>query len=94
MSPKQRTHSTNFDLIKEQMHPNTPDIVVDLVARQVDRADDAAKRIEEEGGVVRDLRGVVLPHPAIAIEASATKNIAEMILKYKQGAFRAKTRNR
>lgn len=76
------------------MHPNTPDVVIELVARQVDRADEAAARIDKEGGVVRDLKGSVIPHPAIAIEASATKNIAEMILKYKQGAFRAKTRNR
>ena len=90
MSQQPPTPSASFELIRAQMHPNTPDIIVGLVARQLDRANDAADRITKEGSVVRDLKGAVIPHPAIAIEAAATKNIAEMILKYKQGAFRPK----
>lgn len=84
MSPKQLTPSANFDLISAEMPPGTPATVIELVARQVDRANEAKIRIDKEGGVVRDLKGNVIPHPAIAIEQQATKLIAEILLKYKK----------
>lgn len=84
MSQEQPTRSSNYDLISSEMPPGTPSTVVELIARQVDRANEAKKRIDKEGGVVRDLKGNVIPHPAIAIEQQATKLIAEILLKYKK----------
>lgn len=86
MSPKPPIPSGSFDLIASQMHPSTPETVIMLIARQLDRANDAKTRIDKEGGVVRDLKGNVIPHPAIAIERAATKTIADLMLKFKKGA--------
>jgi len=60
---------------------NTPDATIELIANQLERAKDAAARIEKEGSVVRDSRGSVIPHPAIDIERAATKLAADLILK-------------
>jgi len=83
MSPKRPTRSRNYDLVSKQVRPKTPEGVIELIARQLDRADDAKARIESEGSVVRDMKGSVIAHPAVQIELAATKLAAELILKNK-----------
>lgn len=75
--------SENIDRVWQQVNPKTPPAIVELIARQLDRADDAAERITREGSVVRDLKGNVVAHPAIAIELTATKTACELLLKHK-----------
>ncbi len=82
MNRKQPTQSKNCKLVIEQVRENTPASIVELISRQLDRADDAKERIEREGSVVRDMKGSVISHPAIAIEKEATKLSAELLGKY------------
>jgi len=49
----------------------------------MDRADEAQRRIVTEGIVVRDLKGSVIPHPAIQIEKDACKIITELLVRHK-----------
>ncbi len=77
MSRDTLTQSKNHEIVFAQVRDFTPERVVELIARQLDRADDAQRRIENEGSVVRDMRGSVIPHPAIKIELDATKMAAE-----------------
>lgn len=83
MSQEQHTQSKNYECVRGQVRPNTPPAIVQLIARQLDRADDAHERIEQEGSVVRDMRGSVIPHPAIQIELAATKTAADLLAKHK-----------
>ena len=73
--------SDNIDFAMEQVDEETPWAIIELIATQLDRADEAKRRIEEEGIVVRDLRGSVIPHPAIQIEINASKLAADLIRK-------------
>lgn len=84
MKPVTAIQSKNFDLIKGEVKNTCPDVVVELIARQKDRSDEAAARIEKEGSVVRNLRGDVVPHPAIEVEKAATKLIADLMAKHKR----------
>ena len=40
---------------------------------------EAGERVAWEGSVVRDMKGAVIPHPAIAIEAAAQKLAAGLL---------------
>ena len=80
------TQSKNFETVQEQVRPNTPRSVVELIARQLDRADESNLRIQEEGAVVRDMKGSVIPHPAIEIERAATKLAADLLTKHRSSA--------
>ncbi len=73
--------SRNYKTVASQVDTGTPVSVIELIARQLDRADDANQRIVEEGSVVRDMRGGVIPHPAIQIELAATKLAADLLKK-------------
>jgi len=84
MSRNIRTKSNNLELAMSQVAKSTPQSIVDAIATQMDRADEAKKRINEEGIVVRDLRGSVIPHPAIKIEADAIKLMADLLKKSEQ----------
>ena len=53
------------------------------IARQMDRADEAQKRILEEGLVVRDMKGSVIAHPAIQIEKDACKIITDLLHRHR-----------
>lgn len=64
---------------KKQLNANTPDIIIELLASQINIAREAEKRIVEEGIVVRDMKGSVIPHPAIKIERNALTEIANLI---------------
>ena len=81
MSRTPPTQSKNYSLVEGQVRANTPVSVVEIIASQLDRADDARKRIEAEGAVVRDMRGSVIPHPAVSIEMAAGKMAAELLSK-------------
>ena len=82
MNQKQPTQSRNYKLASEQVRSATPVSIIELISRQLDRADDAKERIDREGSVVRDMKGSVIAHPAIAIEKEATKLSAELLGKY------------
>jgi len=69
--------------VAKQCREKTPESLIELIARQLDRADEAKQRIEREGSVVRDMKGSVMPHPAIAIELAATKAAADLLGKHK-----------
>ena len=72
----------NFKEARASLCTLTSDIVVEVLAIQMDRAEEAHRRIEEEGIVVRDLKGSVIPHPAIKIEIDAGKIISDLIKKH------------
>jgi len=69
--------------VKKQVAMGTPDAIIGLIAKQLDRAENASERIEREGLVVRDMKGSVVAHPAIAVEASATKQAADLLEKHR-----------
>lgn len=71
-----------IEIIVDQIHAGTPDSMIELMAVQLIRAENAKKRIDEEGEVVRDTKGSVIPHPAIKIEQDATKLLHELFKKY------------
>ena len=86
MNAKSDIRSSNAEKVAAQVRPATPDAIVELIARQLDRADEAAERIEREGSVVRDMKGGVVSHPAIVIEQQATKLACDLIEKHKRNA--------
>jgi hypothetical protein len=49
------------------------------MASQIGIAEEARARIEEEGIVVRDMKGSVIEHPAIKIEQVALKTISDTL---------------
>ena len=76
-------YEAKVDYVKSQVRIKTPKSIVNAIATQLDRSDEAKKRIEEEGIVVRDLKGSVVAHPALKIEQDATKLIADLLNRYK-----------
>jgi len=70
--------------IAEQCSLTTPKRILQSIVTQIERAEEAKRRIEDEGIVVRDLKGSVLPHPAIKIEADAQKIICDLLTKHKR----------
>lgn len=84
MNAKPPTPSPNFASVRDQTKESTPESIVELIARQLDRADDAKERIDREGSVVRDTKGNVIAHPAISIEIAATKLATDLITKHKR----------
>lgn len=84
MNQEQPTLSENLlDEVFEQCHPSTPTSTVEAIAQQIQLARDARARIDEEGIVVRDMKGSVIPHPAIKIEADAVKLYTDLLKKAK-----------
>lgn len=75
--------SDNLARVRVQVEDDTPPSICLLIARQLDRADEAAERIKREGSVVRDLKGNVVAHPAIQIEITATKVASDLLSKHK-----------
>jgi hypothetical protein len=71
------------DEVRSQLKLSTPEGVISIIEKQVERAIEAARRIEEEGVVVRDMKGSVIPHPAIQIEMAAHKMIVDLMVKHK-----------
>jgi len=86
MKQEQHTHSPNRKKVYDQVRLKTPASIIDLIAVQLDRADDAKRRIEEEGIVVRNMSGSVVEHPCVKTEIAATKLACELISKYGRGS--------
>ena len=76
--------SKNTELIRSQVRDKTPESIITVIATQMDRADDAKDRILKEGIVVKDMKGSVIPHPAIKIEIDAGKVIADLLGKHRK----------
>ena len=75
-------YKNNIEYVTEQVKTKTPAGIIEAIATQLDRLDEAKKRIETEGIVVRDLKGSVVPHPALKIEQDATKIISDLLWKH------------
>ena len=82
MSQDTPTESTSIEIVTRQVRQNTPIGIIEQIAIQVDRSNEAKKRIDEEGIVVRDMKGSVIPHPAIKIEQDACKIITGLFAKH------------
>lgn len=82
--------SANIENAAAQVSDMTPPAIVEAIAIQMDRAQAAKKRIDEEGIVVRDMKGSVIAHPAIKIEIDANKMIVDLIKKCKTRRIRVK----
>jgi hypothetical protein len=74
--------SGEIDIARKQVAPDTPEAIVEAIAYQLGIISDARQRISGEGIVVRDLKGTVIAHPAIRIEAEAVKILSGLISKY------------
>ena len=72
-------YNNSYDEIKKQVKTKTPEAIIKLIATQNDRLLEAKRRIEEEGLVVRDIKGSVIPHPAIKIEQDCTKILHDLL---------------
>lgn len=84
MNPKQPTQFSNIiEEVKNQIDYKTPMAIREAIAVQIHTAREARERIEREGSVVRDMRGSVIPHPALKIEADAVKIYTALIDKHK-----------
>ena len=83
MSQSPPIHSRNFEYVREQCEPDTPECVVNAIATQLDRGENARTRIETEGEVVRDMRGSVIPHPAVAVERDAVKLYTSLMERHR-----------
>lgn len=84
MKSKSVTQSKSYEVIAAQVRETTPTVMVELMSKQLDRAQEAATRVEREGTVVRDMKGSVIPHPGIIVEANATKLLADLIAKFRK----------
>ncbi len=68
--------------VEAQVRRGCQPLVVEAIACQIDLAREARDRIVREGSVVRDMKGAVVPHPAIKVEASAVKLYTELLGKW------------
>jgi len=75
----------NIEDAKKNLPANSPKITIELLSSQIGIAREARDRIEREGIVVRDMRGSVMPHPAIKIEQDALKCVKLLLEKKKKG---------
>jgi len=73
----------NIKKAKDQVNEKTSVVVIELLASQIGVAEEARRRIIDEGIVVRDMKGSVISHPAIKIEQDALKIISDLINKNK-----------
>jgi len=84
MSQDTRTQSEIEDDIALQVADTCPDEVFSIIVGQVKISQDAKTRIEKEGIVVRNIGGMVIPHPAIKIQNDAEKIITNLLFKYRR----------
>ena len=75
-------HKKAMELARKQLYKSTPGLIIDSIAGHIVRIHQARRRIDKEGIVVRDLKGSVVPHPAIKIDIEATKLIADLFKKF------------
>jgi len=84
MSQNLHMKSENIKFIEGQVRDNTPLSIIDVIAIQMERINEAKRRIDEEGIVVRDMKGSIIQHPAIKIESDASKLMADLLTKNKK----------
>jgi hypothetical protein len=65
--------------IAEECKGSTPARILRAIAEHRAIAADALARVNEEGSVVRTLKGDVIAHPSIRIHADATKAEAALL---------------
>lgn len=65
-----------------QLSDSTPKGIIKIIIGQILIARDAKQRIADEGIVVRNIGGLIIPHPAIKIQNDAEKIVAGLIGKY------------
>ena len=82
------SHYKLLEIAKKEAPFGTPQTVIKAIAIQMERLSEAKKRVDEEGIVVRDLKGSVIQHPAIKIEAEATKLLATLLKSSKKTSRR------
>lgn len=73
---------TDLVAAKKLVRKDTPVGIIDQIAKQLARCNEASRKIEEEGIVVRDMKGSVIQHPAIKIEITAGKIISDLLIRY------------
>jgi len=86
MSAKQLTLSAELvDEVKRLVWNTTSPAIREMVAIQLWTIRESQRRVEEEGVVVRDMRGSVVAHPCIKIVADATKVFETLMKKHGKG---------
>jgi len=78
-----KSNKKNMEKALSQVNKRTPHIICELIAVQLDIIDDSIRRITQEGTVVKDLKGSVIPHPSIKIKLDATKATSDLLSKYR-----------
>ncbi len=81
MKPKPTLSAKLLAEVKAQLYKQTAPAIIEAIAVQLHQAREARERIEREGSVVRDMRGSVIAHPAIKIEADAIKLYTALVGK-------------
>jgi hypothetical protein len=76
------TNSAAMEYAASQCRPGTPALIVEAVAGQVQRMRECKARIDIEGVVVRDMKGSVIPHPAIKIEKEACEMVHTLMQRW------------
>jgi hypothetical protein len=69
-----------------RLRHNTPSGIVEIFEENLSHFLEAKRRITEEGQVVRDLRGAVVPHPSLEIQREHGKIMLEILKKHGDGA--------
>lgn len=82
MSQATLTLSMIRDVIDLDVNDDCPETVFNIIAGQMEIAQSARLRIEEEGIVVRNIGGLIIPHPAIKIQNDAEKIVVSIIGKF------------
>jgi len=86
MSAKQLTLSDELvDEVKKLVWNTTSSAIRETIAIQLWTIRESQRRVEEEGVVVRDMRGSVIAHPCIKIVADATKVFETLMKKHGKG---------
>lgn len=68
--------------VDEQVNDRTPEAVREAIATQLGQAREARGRVTQEGSVVRDMKGSVIPHPALKVEQDAIKLYTALLDKH------------
>jgi len=86
MSAKQLTLSDELvDEVKKLVWNTTSSAIRETIAIQLWTIRESQRRVEEEGVVVRDMRGSVIAHPCIKIVVDATKVFETLMKKHGKG---------
>lgn len=64
------------------MQNKTPQGIIGILADKLAILSHAKQRIDKEGLVVRDLKGSVIPHPALNIIKDAEKTMIDLLKIY------------